>query len=236
MTDIRSRIAKLDWPRLEANLRRDGHARTGPVLDLRECQRMAALHDDEAGFRKRIQMQAHGYGVGDYAYFEAPLPQDVVALREAFYCGLAPLANRMMQELGDHVRYPAQLGDYLDHCHRLGQERSTPLLLRYDEGGYNRLHRDLYGPEVFPLQVTIVLSRPGVDYEGGEFLLLEQRARQQSRGEAIALEGGEAIIFPSYERPLDGKRGVVRAAMRHGLSRVRRGRRQALGLIFHDAQ
>ncbi len=181
-------------------------------------------------------MARHRFGEGDYAYFAEPLPPLVAALRTAFYRRLAALANRMAEQLGREVRYPPTLAAYRRRCRAAGQSKPTPLLLHYRAGGYNRLHRDLYGPLTFPLQAAVMLSRPGTDYEGGEFLLVENLPRQQSRGEAIRAERGEVVIFPVFERPVAGKRGTLRAAMRHGMSRLHRGERYVLGIIFHDAE
>jgi hypothetical protein len=176
------------------------------------------------------------FGEGEYRYFARPLPPLVEELRRGLYARLAPIANRMMRELRRRERYPRTLAAFLRRCHAAGQTRPTPLLLRYEKGGYNRLHQDLYGALAFPLQATVVLSRPGVDYEGGEFLLVESRPRQQSLGEAIALEQGELVVFPVRERPVAGARGALRASVRHGASRLRGGERFALGIIFHDAR
>ena len=180
-------------------------------------------------------MARHGFGEGSYRYFAAPLPELVAELRAAFYARLAPIANEMTAAMGREERYPENLAAFAERCRAAGQTRPTPLLLRYEAGGYNRLHRDLYGELAFPLQVAICLSEPGVDFTGGAFLLFEQSPRRQSRGEAIDLVRGEAVVFPTFERPVQGKRGVYRAAMRHGASRILSGRRLVLGLIFHDA-
>jgi hypothetical protein len=180
-------------------------------------------------------MARHRFGEGAYKYFAYPLPPTVAKLREALYPALAEAANGMAEALGRAERYPSRLDDWLATCHAAGQTRPTPLLLRYEAGGWNALHRDLYGPLVFPLQATILLSRPGEDFEGGEFLLVEQRPRQQSMGTAVALGQGEMIVFPVFDRPVAGVRGTYRAQLRHGVSRVGRGERCTLGLIFHDA-
>jgi hypothetical protein len=193
------------------------------------------MYPDNRLFRSRVDMGRHRFGEGDYAYFSAPLPPIIATLRQELYTRLAPLATRMARALGQSVAYPPKLADYTRLCHRAGQTRPTPLLLRYRAGGYNRLHRDLYGKLAFPLQATILLSRPSVDFEGGEFLLVEDRARQQARGDAIALEQGEMIVFPVRERPVASGARHVRAVMRHGVSRIRSGERYALGIIFHDA-
>ena len=200
-----------------------------------ECQGMAALWPDKANFRSRVVMQRHGYGRGEYQYFTYPLPKVVERLRQALYPPLAEVANRWNGQLGRDKRFPSTLGDWLGECHAGGQARPTPLLLRYGPGDYNCLHRDLYGDLVFPLQVAILLSEPGRDFAGGEFMLVEQRPRQQSRGEVVPLEQGDAVVFTVNERPVAGTRGFHRTAMRHGVSSLRDGERFTLGIIFHDA-
>ncbi len=232
---IEARVDALDWPAIEAAIAAEGHARTPPLLGAGECRELIALYPEDRRFRRRIEMARYRFGEGDYGYFAEPLPAVVAELRAALYTHLAPIANRMMAEIGRPAHYPASLAGYRRLCHAAGQTRPTPLLLRYGAGGYNCLHRDLYGELLFPLQVTAMLSRRGVDYQGGEFLLVENRPRQQARGEAIAAELGELLIFPVNERPVAGKRGTLRAAMRHGVSRIRTGERYALGVIFHDA-
>src|SRR2546422_1065460 len=230
-----SRVARTDWKRVAAELDRWGFARIPNVLGARDCERLTALHARDAAFRKTISMDAHRFGSGEYRYFDYPLPPRVQRLRESLYPKLARIANDWQERLGDRARYEPTLAGFLGRCHAHGQRRATPLLLHYEAGGYNNLHQDLYGAIAFPLQVTILLSRPGVDFAGGEFLLVEQRPRQQSRGCAVALERGEAIVFATRDRPVDGARGVYRAALRHGVSLLRAGRRTALGIIFHDA-
>lgn len=232
---IADRVDALAWSALEASIAERGYARTGRFLTRSECRGLIELYPDDSHFRKRVDMARNRFGVGDYAYFGEPLPPLVAALREALYARLAPIANRMMAALGSSLRYPPTLRAFRARCRAAGQRRPTPLLLRYEADGCNRLHRDLYGTLAFPLQATALLSRPGVDYEGGEFLLVENRPRQQSLGEAIALAAGELILFPVSDRPVRGARGVLRASMRHGVSRVHRGERFALGTIFHDA-
>ncbi len=233
---IAQRIDGLDWTGIEAALDDHGHASTGRLLDAAECNELIALYDDDARFRSRIDMARYRFGSGDYAYFANPLPGPVAELRHALYRHLAPIANRMTAAMGRPERYPTTLDAYLETCHAAGQTRPTPLMLRYRSGGFNNLHRDLYGALIFPLQAVAMLSRPGEDYTGGEFLLVENRPRQQARGEAVTAEQGELVIFPVFERPVAGKRGSLRAAMRHGVSRVRSGERYALGCIFHDAE
>ncbi len=180
-------------------------------------------------------MQRHGFGRGEYKYLRYPLPPVVEALRQAIYPQLAPIANRWRERLREEGRFPAALGAYLNECHMAGQERPTPLILKYEAGDYNCLHQDLYGPLVFPLQLTVLLSAPEADFSGGEFLLVEQRPRAQSRGEVVPLRQGEAVIFAVHHRPVEGTRGPYRVTMRHGVSRLRSGRRFTLGIIFHDA-
>jgi hypothetical protein len=238
--DLRTRLNTLEWPALLARLEDEGHAVTEPVLSPQECAALAALFAEDARFRSRIAMERYRFGAGEYAYFAHPLPPVVTALREALYAGLVPLANSWSERLGTPRRpgatYPPTHAAFLDRCHAAGQRRPTPLLLRYEAGDYNCLHRDLYGPCAFPLQATVFLNRPGEDYAGGEFLLVENRPRQQSRGTALLPEQGAAVLFPSAERPAAGKRGVLRVGVRHGVSTVTRGLRYTLGIVFHDAE
>jgi len=199
------------------------------------CRSLAQTWPDQARFRSHIVMQRHGFGQGEYQYFTYPLPEPVERLRQALYPELAQVANQWSEQLGSPQRFPAALPAWLKRCHQGGQKRPTPLLLRYGAGDYNCLHRDLYGDLVFPLQATVLLSDPGRDFEGGEFMLVEQRPRMQSRGEVVHLGQGDAVIFAVNERPVKGTRGIYRTAMRHGVSTVRRGQRFTLGIIFHDA-
>jgi hypothetical protein len=233
---IRERLEGLDWKGIEAALAEWGYARTDAVLTPAECAGLVALYPDASRFRSRIDMARFRFGVGDYQYFADPLPPLVAALRRHAYPPLAAIANRWMEALGSRDRYPDELAGLLARCHRAGQTKPTPLLLHYEAGGYNCLHRDLYGEVAFPLQLTAFLSRRGVDYTGGEFLLVEQRPRAQSRGDAIPTEQGELLFFTTAERPVRGSRGYFRAGMRHGVSRVRSGSRYTLGIIFHDAR
>ena len=200
-----------------------------------ECRELAALWPEKPRFRSHVIMQRHGYGKGEYQYFAYPLPERIEALRQALYPELAAVANRWNAELGLAKRFPPSLQGWLRQCHAGGQKRPTPLLLRYGPGDYNCLHRDLYGELVFPLQVTILLSDPAKDFSGGEFMLVEQRPRMQSRGEVVPLRQGDAVIFAVNERPVKGSRGFHRTAMRHGVSSLREGERFTLGIIFHDA-
>jgi hypothetical protein len=234
-TDIAARLAALDWPALGRAIAELGYARSGPLLDGAECAGLIALYDEDAHFRRTIDMARFRFGEGEYRYFADPLPEPVRALRHGLYPHLAPIANEMMAALRRPHRYPVRLDDFLAHCHAAGQTRPTPLLLRYRQGGFNCLHRDLYGEVLFPLQATLCLSRPGRDYDGGAFILAEGRPRQQTRAEAIDLRQGEMILFPTADRPVAGARGPLAAAMRHGVSRLTRGERYALGIIFHDA-
>jgi uncharacterized protein len=235
-TDIRARIERLDWPAIERSLWEWGYARTPPVLMPDECDALVRLYPDDARFRSRIDMARYRFGIGDYKYFAAPLPPLVEALRVHAYPPLASIANRWMEALGARERYPPDLAGFLARCRRRGQTKPTPLLLHYEAGGYNCLHQDLYGELAFPLQLTCFLSRRGVDYSGGEFLLVEQRPRAQSRGEAITPEQGEVVIFATSTRPVRGGRGYHRVTMRHGVSRLVQGSRYTLGIIFHDAR
>ena len=230
------RVAAVDWARVHAELDARGHARIPELLDPARCAELSALYTDDARFRSTISMERFRFGRGEYRYFARPLPPAVEALRTALYPPLARIANAWQAQLGARPRFEASLAAFLRRCRGAGQTRPTPLLLRYRAGDFNCLHQDLYGELAFPLQVTIQLTQPGVDFEGGEFLLVEQRPRQQSRGEAIALAQGEAIVFPTRERPVAGARGVYRAQLRHGVSTLRSGERTALGIIFHDAR
>ena len=205
------------------------------LLGPAECRALAALWPERPRFRSHVVMQRHGYGQGEYQYFAYPLPEPVEALRQALYPELAAVANGWNQELGIAKRFPGSLHGWLKQCHAGGQKRPTPLLLRYGPGDYNCLHRDLYGELVFPLQATVLLSEPGRDFEGGEFMLVEQRPRMQSRGEVVPLRQGDAVIFAVNQRPVKGSRGFHRTAMRHGVSSLRSGERFTLGIIFHDA-
>jgi hypothetical protein len=224
-----------EWPRILAALDERGHTTLPGLLAAGECGALTALYDDAAAFRSRVVMARHNFGRGEYQYLRHPLPPLVKAAREALYPALAPLANGWHERLRLAPRFPPTLDAYLEHCHAAGQTRPTPLLLKYGEGDYNCLHQDLYGELVFPLQATVLLSAPGRDFTGGEFLLVEQRPRMQSRGEVVPLAQGDAVIFAVNQRPVAGTRGDYRVAMRHGVSRLRSGRRFTLGVIFHDA-
>ena len=234
--DIGDRVQALDWDTIGRELWEYGYAKTPPVLTPDECGELAALYPDDTRFRSRVDMARYRFGVGEYKYFAHPLPPTVTALRASAYPHLAAVANGWSEAVGKGTAYPADLDGMLARCAAEGQTKPTPLLLRYEAGGYNCLHQDIYGDVVFPLQLTCFLSRRGLDYQGGDFLLVEQRARAQSRGDAIPTEQGEIVIFTTRARPVRGARGWYRAAMRHGVSRVRAGERYTLGVIFHDAK
>jgi hypothetical protein len=229
------RVAAVDWRQAAASLDERGYATTAALLATEQCRALVALYDKDEAFRRRVVMQHHGFGRGEYKYLRYPLPTVVEALRRAIYPQLAPIANRWRERLREVGRFPPGLGAYLEECHEAGQERPTPLILKYEAGDYNCLHQDLYGPMIFPLQLTVLLSAPGEDFSGGEFLLVEQRPRAQSRGEVVRLKQGEAVIFPVHHRPVEGTRGAYRVTMRHGVSRLHCGHRFTLGIIFHDA-
>jgi len=226
---------KPQWDAALAALDERGHAVLAGVLDPGECRELAALYADDAAFRSRVVMARHNFGSGEYKYLRYPLPAPVATLRQSLYPHLAPLANLWHERLRLEPRFPAGLDDYLDRCHAAGQQRPTPLILKYQAEDYNCLHQDLYGELVFPLQATVLLSAPGQEFAGGEFMLVEQRPRMQSKGEVVPLGQGDAVVFAVNYRPVAGTRGDYRVAMRHGVSRVRRGRRFTLGIIFHDA-
>jgi uncharacterized protein len=233
---VAQRIAALDWASIAAGLDAHGCATTGALLTPQECASLGRAYTSDHLFRSRIIMARHGFGRGEYKYFAYPLPEPIVALRTALYPALAEIANRWNEAMGIAARYPAQHHEFLQRCHDAGQTKPTPLLLQYGEGDYNCLHQDLYGAQVFPLQITFLLSRPNVDFTGGDFLLTEQRPRMQSRAEVVPLVQGEGVIFPVRHRPVRGTRGIYRVNMRHGVSRVRCGHRHTAGIIFHDAK
>jgi uncharacterized protein len=233
---LTERLEKLDWPLVSAALERGPFAALPGVLSRDECEDLAALYDGGAAFRSRVVMERHRFGAGEYQYFADPLPPLVAELREQLYPPLAAVANEWMEALGSAERFPASLPEFRRFCAAQGQSEPTPLLLRYEAGGYNCLHQDVYGAVAFPLQVVAFLSRPGLDFTGGEFLLVEQRPRAQSVGTVVTGGQGDLVVFPNRFRPVAGTRGVYRTTVRHGLSRVWSGRRHALGLIFHDAR
>jgi uncharacterized protein len=233
-SDLRARVADVDWDAVERSLDDNGYARTGRLLTAAECRDLSGLYDDGRRFRSRVLMQPLGFGSGEYKYFRRPLPRPVQGLRTNLYPRLAEIANRWERRLGRRRTYPARLAEFLARCARRGQTKPTPLMLRYRAGDYNCLHQDIYGDVAFPLQFVTVLGRRGADYEGGEFLLVEQRPRAQSKGTAIPLGRGEGLIFTTRGRPVEGRSGCYRVNMRHGMSEVTSGERIALGVIFHD--
>jgi uncharacterized protein len=233
---IADRVAGLDWAHIAETLGTHGAASTGPLLTPKECSELRELYDAKGTFRSHIVMARHGFGRGEYKYFQYPLPAPVQVLRATLYPRLAPIANAWAAKLGQPASFPAGHAAYLKHCHDAGQVRPTPLLLKYSPGDYNCLHQDLYGANVFPLQVAILLSAPNAEFEGGEFVVVEQRPRMQSRAEVISLSQGEAVVFAVHHRPVQGTKGTYRVTLRHGVSRIRSGSRYTLGIIFHDGQ
>lgn len=234
--DLSQRIAALDWAALEQDLDRDGNAMIPGLLSPTDCDALSALYPEQERFRSRVIMARHGFGRGEYQYFNYPLPGIVADLRSVLYPQLVPLANRWNEQMNVPVRYPMRHDEFLQRCHDAGQQRPTPLLLRYGPQDYNCLHQDLYGEHVFPMQVAILLSTPGEDFTGGEFVLTEQRPRMQSRPQVVSLNKGDAVIFAVHQRPVKGVRGFYRVTLRHGVSRLHSGQRHTLGVIFHDAQ
>jgi len=230
------RLNRIDWTRAAQDLNTQGIAVLSSLLSAAECEALAALYAQEHLFRSRVVMARHGFGRGEYQYFGYPLPPLISAIRSAAYERLAPIANAWMEALGPETRFPPTHADFLARCHEAGQTRPTPLLLQYGPGDYNCLHQDLYGEHVFPLQLAVLLSAPGADFTGGEFVVTEQRPRMQSRATVVPLQQGDAVVFAVHHRPVQGTRGVYRVNMRHGVSLVRGGRRHTLGIIFHDAQ
>jgi hypothetical protein len=233
--DVETRLASADWTELAKALDDRGSAVIEHLLTPAQCENLAALYVDDDRFRSRVVMERHGFGRGEYRYFRYPLPALVAELRTALYPCLAPVANRWNAALGIDARYPARHRAFIARCHAAGQTKPTPLLLRYGAGDYNCLHQDLYGEHAFPLQATILLSEPERDFAGGEFVLTEQRPRMQSRPEVVALRQGDAVVFAVHHRPVQRSRGAYRVNLRHGVSRLRRGHRHTLGIIFHDA-
>lgn len=228
-------VEQLDWAALADEIDAYGSAQTSQLLDTEQCQAISALYDEVGRFRSTIDMARYRFGSGQYRYFDHPLPEPVARLREAFYPHLLPIARDWADRLRRPAPWPDTLAEWLDMCHAAGQTKPTPILLRYGPGDWNALHRDLYGDLVFPLQVVIGLDRPGVDHTGGEFLLVEQRPRAQSRGYATTLQQGHAVIFTTRDRPVASTRGWSTAPVRHGVATVRSGRRHTLGLVLHDA-
>lgn len=235
-SDIAARVDAIDWTQATADLDAQGCAVLRGLLTPDECSALAAMYPDDSRFRSRVVMARHGFGRGEYKYFAYPLPDLIATLRPALYARLAGIANRWNEAMGIEIRYPASHAAFLKRCHDAGQTRPTPLLLQYEAGDYNCLHQDLYGEHVFPLQVAILLSQPGRDFIGGEFVLTEQRPRMQSRAEVVPLAQGDAVAFAVHHRPVQGTRGTYRVNLRHGVSRLRSGRRHTVGVIFHDAK
>ena len=236
LTGLSDRIATLDWRGIAAALDAHGCAVVNGLVAADACAELTATYDVEDRFRSRIVMASHGFGRGEYKYFAYPLPPVVDELRASLYPPLATIAGHWNETMGIAVRYPSTLDEFLERCHRAGQTKPTPLVLRYGEGDYNCLHQDVYGEHLFPIQATVLLAAPGGDFTGGEFVLTEQRPRMQSRAEVVPLEQGDCVIFPVRHRPVRGSRGRYRVTMRHGVSRLRSGRRHTLGIIFHDAR
>jgi uncharacterized protein len=234
-SDLSAHVSSLDWQRIATGLDARGHAVIEGLLTPEQCAALVASYASEELFRSRVIMSRHGYGRGEYQYFSYPLPEIVGALRSSIYPQLVPIANRWNELLRSDVRFPSEHAAFIERCHAAGQKRPTPLLLQYAEGDYNCLHQDLYGEQVFPLQVAVLLSEPARDFTGGEFILAEQRPRMQSRAEVVPLTQGDAVVFAVHHRPVQGTRGVYRVNMRHGVSQLRSGRRHTLGVIFHDA-
>jgi uncharacterized protein len=234
--DISSRVDACNWSSIEDHLDANGWAIMGKLLSASECGALAALYADDRHFRSHIVMARHGFGRGEYKYLAYPLPERVADLRTVLYPRLAPIANRWNASMGIDVRYPKEHSQFIERCHQAGQTRPTPLILQYSEGDFNALHQDVYGEHVFPLQVAILLSEPDEDFTGGEFVLVEQRPRMQSRAEVVPLRRGDGVAFAVSHRPVQGKRGTYRVNLRHGVSRLRSGHRHTLGVIFHDAK
>jgi hypothetical protein len=235
-TDIAARVDAIDWTEATSDLDAQGCAVLKGLLAPEECRELAGLYPDDKNFRSRVVMGRHGFGRGEYKYFSYPLPDPIAGLRPALYAKLCGVANSWNEAMGIDIRYPESHDAFLQRCHEAGQVRPTPLLLQYGAGDYNCLHQDLYGEHVFPLQVAILLSEPGRDFTGGEFVLTEQRPRMQSRPEVVPLTQGDAVAFAVHHRPVQGTRGFYRVNLRHGVSRLRSGHRHTVGVIFHDAK
>jgi len=233
--DVAKRVKAIDWAQVSGDLDAQGSAVINGLISPAECDALSALYPVDGLFRSRVVMGQHGFGRGEYKYFSYPLPDLIGRLRSALYSQLAAVANRWNTAMGIDVRFPDQHAELIERCHAAGQLRPTPLLLQYGADDYNCLHQDLYGEHVFPLQLTILLSEPGRDFTGGEFVMTEQRPRMQSRPEVVSLRQGDAVVFAVHHRPVQGTRGVYRVNLRHGVSRVRSGHRHTVGIIFHDA-
>ncbi|MEK8128912.1 2OG-Fe(II) oxygenase [Paenibacillus filicis] len=234
--NILQAVAGLDWTSIQRSLDEQGYARIPDLLSQAACNAIIGTYEEEGSFRKTIDMARYRFGIGEYKYYRDPLPEVIQQLREALYPELARTANRWLEQLGKPPAYPQGLADFLAQCHQAGQSRPTPLILRYEAGGYNCLHQDLYGDVSFPFQTVVALNQREADYTGGDFLLVEQRPRAQSRGHVIALNQGDGLIFPTRHRPVLGTRGYYTATLRHGVSTIASGTRYSLGVIFHDAQ
>jgi len=233
--ELVGRVAAIEWPEVEADLDAQGAAVIKGLLAPVDCHELSSLYQRDDIFRARVVMARHGFGRGEYRYFDYPLPPLIGVLRESLYAHLAPVANRWYDAMGMTARFPDRHSDFIDRCHAAGQEKPTPLLLQYGAGDYNCLHQDLYGEHVFPLQVAVLLEEPGRDFRGGEFVLVEQRPRMQTRAQVVDLRQGDAVVFAAHHRPVRGTRGFYRVNMRHGVSEMRAGHRHTLGIIFHDA-
>lgn len=232
---IAERVRAINWEQVSQDLDAEGNALLGLLLSPDECRAVAGFYPKEGIFRSHVVMARHGFGRGEYKYFSYPLPRLIAGLRTTVYPHLVPVANRWNSAMGIDVRYPDKHADFIDRCHKAGQSRPTPLLLQYGMDDYNCLHQDLYGEHVFPLQLAILLSEPDEDFTGGEFVMTEQRPRMQSRPVVVPLRQGDGVVFAVHHRPVQGKRGLYRVNLRHGVSRVRSGHRHVLGIIFHDA-
>ena len=232
---LMKRVDGFDWDRIARDLDQQGNAMMEQLLSAEECRAIASLYPNDDLFRSRVVMERHSFGRGEYKYFSYPLPDLLSELRTAVYSHLVPVANRWNEAMGIDVRYPGKHAEFIERCHKAGQTRPTPLLLQYGVDDYNCLHQDLYGEHVFPLQLAVLLSDPGADFTGGEFIMTEQRPRMQSRGMVVPLRQGDGVIFAVHHRPVQGTRGTYRVNLRHGVSRIRSGRRYTVGIIFHDA-
>jgi len=230
------RVETIPWEQISQDLDAEGFAIIRDVLSSDECEQIRQLYEKRDIFRSNVVMERHGFGRGEYRYFSYPLPSLIATLRTSVYPHLVPIANRWNEAMGINAQYPAKHADYIDRCHRAGQDKPTPLLLKYGTDDYNCLHQDLYGEHVFPLQLAILLSEPDKDFTGGEFVLTEQRPRMQSRPMVVPLQKGDGVVFAVRNRPVQGKKNVYRVTLRHGVSRLRSGNRHTLGIIFHDAQ
>jgi len=230
------RVETIPWEQVSQDLDAEGFAIIRGVLSSDECEQIRGLYEKRDMFRSNVVMERHGFGRGEYRYFSYPLPRLIATLRTSVYPHLVLIANRWNEAMGINVQYPAKHADYIDRCHRAGQDKPTPLLLKYGTDDYNCLHQDLYGEHVFPLQLAILLSEPDKDFTGGEFVLTEQRPRMQSRPMVVPLQKGDGVVFAVRNRPVQGKKNVYRVTLRHGVSRLRSGNRHTLGIIFHDAQ